>query len=368
MAELSHAALTAADSSTVLRDKTIPGLHTRGKRFFLYYRTKGGKERRPKLGEYPVMSVAQARTVAKDMLLEIAKGGDPGTLREAAKARVGMADALDRFRKDHLSKRKRGEHAYAMIERALTRGDLARYVDEFTHDDMDALHSRLSVKAPVTANRTIAHLSAFFSKCERWKYRPPMSNPCRGVERNPERKRKRYAKPDEVAMIARLLGEAGPKAAPGVAFIYLLILSGARPMEIAEARWEWLRDGLLWLPDSKTGEKPVYLPPAAMEVIEALPRTSGTLTGIKSPKTLWKRIRREAGCPDLRIYDLRHSFASAALAAGYSLDQIGELLGHSSVQTTKRYAHLVDELAREAVARTAASIQANMQGETICTR
>jgi len=149
-----------------------------------------------------------------------------------------------------------------------------------------------------------------------------------------------------------------------VAFIYLLILSGARKGEIAAARPEWLDGDVLRLPDSKTGEKPVYLPPAAMAVIARLPRTrSGTLTGILDPKKFWEGIRTRAGCPDLRMHDLRHTFASAAISAGLTLAQIGELLGHSSTQTTQRYAHLIEEAAHTAAAQTADVMVARMQGK-----
>ena len=103
------------------------------------------------------------------------------------------------------------------------------------------------------------------------------------------------------------------------------------------------------------------LPPQALEVLARLPRTSDTITGIQSPKKLWERVRRDAGCPDLRMHDLRHSFASAALAAGLSLSQIGELLGHKSTQTTKRYAHLVEEVATAAATAAADRIASTMR-------
>src|SRR6185312_8944359 len=130
--------------------------------------------------------------------------------------------------------------------------------------------------------------------------------------------------------------------------------------EIWEARWDWLDGNVLRLPDSKTGAKPVYLPPEAMDVIDALPRTSGTITGIGPPYKLWYKVRKAAGCPDLRLHDLRHSFASAGLAQGLSLAQIGELLGHASTQTTMRYAHLVEDAAHAAAAKTAGYVSANM--------
>jgi integrase len=168
----------------------------------------------------------------------------------------------------------------------------------------------------------------------------------------------------EAPKIGALLSSWEARRPESVAFIYLLVLSGARPEEIARARPEWVRSlpigGRLDLPDSKTGAKPVYLPPQVMDLLARLPK-GDTLTGIRSPKALWEIIRVEAGCPDLRLYDLRHTFASAALQAGYTLEQIGELLGHKNTQTTKRYAHLIDGHAQRAAADTANVLEGMMR-------
>jgi len=169
------------------------------------------------------------------------------------------------------------------------------------------------------------------------------SNPVRGSERFPETKRKRYMTAAEVSRVAELLIEEERENLFSSAFIQLLILTGARKDEIAKARWDQIKGNMILLLDSKTGAKEIYLSPQALDVLAKLPRTTGTLTGINDPKKLWGKIRRAAGCPDLRIHDLRHSFASAGISAGLSLAQIGGLLGHKSTQTTHRYAHLIEE-------------------------
>lgn len=363
MGTLTMAALNAANPKDVLRDASINGLHARGKRFYLYFRTKDGRERRPKLGEYPVMSLAQARQVAKDMLVQVATGKDPVADRRATRDAATLGDAVGRFEREHLSRRKSGAWVMArLFGPHLSPALLGRPVADIEYDDIHALHSELAA-TPYLANRLLSHLSTLFGKCEVWKYRLPHTNPCRGVEPFPERKRRRYMAPDEAAAVSRALDAEMEANAPSVAFIYLLILTGARKGEIAAARWEWIRDGVLHLPDSKTGAKPVFLPPAAVNILETLPRTSGTITGIKDPTALWRKVRTKAGCPDLRLHDLRHSFASAAISAGLTLDQIGELLGHASTQTTKRYAHLVDATAQAAAARTADAVSAMFHKE-----
>jgi integrase len=198
---------------------------------------------------------------------------------------------------------------------------------------------------------------------ERWGMRPIGSNPCKRVQRTTERSRRRHITAEEVPRIAAAL-EAHKETAPaGVAFLWLLLFSGARLGEIAAARWDQVEGSVLRLPDSKTGPRSIHIPPVAMEILAKLPRNSATLTGIKSPAHLWERIRKEANCEDLRIHDLRRSFASAGLSAGLSLSAIGELLGHKSAQTTKTYAHLMTD-AGTAAATIAADAIAKLMKPT----
>lgn len=363
--DLSSAALTGASPGVILRDKTIAGLHARvttaGKRFYLYFRTRGGVERRPKLGDFPTMTLAQARQVAKDMLLEVAKGNDPMAIRQAARAAPIVSELIDRYEKEYAPRRKSGPAAVKLLRKHLAKLDDTK-VAEVTHSDIDGLHAAMK-KSPVLANRVVAYASKMFSLAERWDYRPKNSNPCHGVERYKETKRRRYMSIDEAKAVASAMTAEAEKNPASVAFLMLLILTGARKGEIAVTQWAWVDGNVLRLPDSKGGNpKDIYLPPAAADVLDRLPRTTGTITGLADPKKVWHKIRVAANCPDLRMHDLRHSFASAALSAGLSLSQIGELLGHASTQTTKRYAHLVEDAAHAAAARTAETIQARLGG------
>lgn len=365
--ELSSSAIAAASTGTILRDKTVPGLHLKvtatGKRFFLYFRTKAGVERRPKLGEFPIMSVAQARQVAKSFLLLVAMGEDPMAQRQEEKVAPTVKEAIDQYERKHSVKRKSGKAAVVLLRKYLESKLGDEKVAAIEHRHMAKLHDDLGSKTPVLANRVIQHASKLFNLCiTPWGYRTQVQgNPCKGIERHKENKRRRYMTAQEAKAVATRLDHYKTQFPAGVAYIYLLILTGTRRGEVWNAKWEWLDGNVLRLPDSKTGAKSVYLPPAAMEVIGALDRTTGTITGIGPPYKLWYKVRQEAGCPDLRLHDLRHSFASAALASGLSLAQIGELLGHHSTQTTMRYAHLVEEAAHEAVAKTAETINARLR-------
>lgn len=363
--ELSSSTLAAATPGTILRDDKVPGLHAKvtatGKGFFLYFRTKGGVERRPKLGAFPLMTVAQARVVAKEMLLEVAKGNDPMAMREIERGADTVAQAIDKYEKEDAAKRKTGTATAKLLRLHLGKAHGTDRIKDITYSHMSALHGKMKA-TPVLANRILAYASKLFSLAEKWEMRPKHSNPCHGIERYKEAKRKRRMTPAEAKAIAEKLNHYKAAHPEAVAFVYLLILTGARKGEVAAARWEWLDGNVLRLPDSKTGEKPVYLPPAAVELINQLPRTTGTITGIAWPYKLWYKVRAEAGCPDLRLHDLRRSFASVALDLGYSLAQIGELLGHASTQTTAGYAWLQADVAKDAAARTAAAIGQQLLG------
>lgn len=363
--DLNEKNIKTAQPGDVLRDGNIKGLHLRcfagRKSFYLYFRTKAGVERKPKIGDYGSITLAQARKLAQDLWVDISGGRDPSQARADARAAPSMLDLWGEYWKRHGSKKKSASDDKWQWEMRIKPKFGSWKLSHVQYKDVDDFHQSFP---GATGNRTLALLSKMFSFAAvplQW----TAANPCKGVKRHPEAKRKRYMKGAEPARIAELLDKSKAQSPAGVAFVYLLILTGARCGEIAGAKWSWLHGTTLHLPDSKTGEKQIYLPPAAMDIIDTLPRTSGTLTGIKSPKKLWERIRKEAGCPDLRLHDLRHSFASAAISAGLSLAQIGELLGHKNTQTTKRYAHLVEEAQSIAATAAAAHMVARMRAPLV---
>ena len=159
--------------------------------------------------------------------------------------------------------------------------------------------------------------------------------------------------------------------------IRLLIFTGCRKSEILSLEWSHVDSdmGYLRLPTSKTGEKdvPVGGGAPALELLASLPRYEGSeyvfpaATGegqyVGLPK-VWYRIRKSAGLSDVRLHDLRHSFARFGVAGGDSLPVIGAILGHSDAATTQRYAHLADHVKRAAANRISGRIAAAMEGKT----
>ena len=239
------------------------------------------------------------------------------------------------------------------------------------------LHRSLH-ETPAVANMAVGILSAMYGQAGAWGLVPEgASNPCRSIVKYRERKRERFLTEAEFTRLAKVLDQVetkGGASASAVAAIRLLALTGCRRSEVLTLRWEHvsLEEAELRLPDSKTGAKVIPLPPQAVELLDDLPRTPDNPwvipgrkpgTHLKNLADAWRLICERAGLEGVRLHDLRHSYASRALALGESLPMIGRLLGHNRMETTARYAHLARESAQEAAERVAASIAEDMLQE-----
>jgi integrase len=233
-----------------------------------------------------------------------------------------------------------------------------------TTADVAELHGSLS-HIPYQANRTLGVLSKMMNLAETWGIRDKHTNPCEDIERYPERKRERFLSPKELHRLGQALTTAEVSEAESiyaVAAFRILLLTGCRLSEIQTLEWRYvdLEQKELRLPDSKTGAKTVHLGEAAVALLEALPRETGNpyvIVGKKQKAHLsdlqhpWRRIRKTAELSDVRIHDLRHTFASGGLLVGEGLAMIGKLLGHTQVQTTARYAHFASDPAKQAATK-----------------
>ena len=356
--------LSPGERDVLLWDGEVRGFGVRcrpsGAKYYVLKMRVGGRQRWLTIGRHgSPWTPDAARRKALRLLGQRAAGQDPASERDRQKGAVTIAELGARFLSEHVRhhcKAKTAEDYQRAIDQYispalgrhriadLTRADVAR----FHHEHRDH---------PYQANRCLAVLSKMINLAEGWGLRPDGSNPCRHVKKYREDKRERYLSREELRRLGAALAEAQASETESpfaVAAIGLLILTGARLMEILTVRWDYvdLRGAVLRLPNSKTGAKRIYLNDAAVDLLRAMPRIQGNpfvIAGAKPGARLinlqkpWRRIRAAAKLGDVRIHDLRHSYASVAAGAGMSLPMIGKLLGHSQPGTTARYAHLATD-------------------------
>ena len=371
-------AVKAGGTDTVYWDGELTGFGLRvrrsGRKSYVVQTRIAGKLCWFTIGPHGPLNPDQARARALEILASAKKGIDPRDADARREAEPSMADLGRRFLEEYVPVhcKPSTQEEYRRSVRLFVDpviGELR--VPEVQRKDIAALHHGLRDK-PYQANRTLGVLSKMFSLAEVWGWRPDGSNPCRHVKRYKEHKRERFLSPEETERLGQILREAEEEMPSAVAAFRLLLLTGCRMSEIRDLRWEYVKDDCIELPDAKTGGRVVPLGPEARAVLSAIPRDEDNpwviagrlpgshLTDLQRP---WRRIRKQAGLEGVRIHDLRHSFASRALALGESLTMIGKLLGHTQVQTTARYAHLARDSIQTAAARITESIGGNLLGD-----
>ena len=210
---------------------------------------------------------------------------------------------------------------------------------------------------PFAADRSVPVLSVIMREAEAMGLRPEDSNPCRGIRRYRRKGRERFLSDDEIRRLAETLSEHAERQPLQVAAVRLLLLTGCRKSEILTLGWSDYREGRLFLRDSKTGPRTVWLSQSARNVLEGLERIDRWVFpavrngGPQSKGWLeyfWFRIRAEANLRDVRLHDLRHSYASIALRQGETVLAIARLLGHRNAETTLKYTHPADAMVMDA--------------------
>lgn len=359
-------ALNADREERFLWDSELHGFGLRcspkGRKTFILQYRQNGRTRRMSLGQFGALTPEQARELARRHLGDVAKGEDPSGERQRERKAPNVSALCERFLEEHV----------AVVCKPTTQREYRRSCELYikpklgglrvmavTRPDVAELHHSLRTR-PYQANRVLSLLSKMFNLAEIWGLRPDGSNPTRHVPKYKEYKRERFLSPDEIDRLWRTLDKAVSDETETLhvaSAFKLLLLTGCRLSEIQKLKWSYIRDDVIWLPDAKTGPRRVLLNQTALSVLSALPRQTGNpyvivgavdgqhVTDLQKP---WRRIRATAELDDVRIHDLRHTYASIAAMAGQSLPMIGRLLGHTQAQTTARYAHLADETTRRA--------------------
>jgi integrase len=370
------------------------------------YRPHGGgrgvAKKRVTLGKTSQLTADQARKAAAEMLATVRLGGDPAQEKIERRASVTVGQLIDLFDAQYVGPMLKpgtiASHRVALERLRRAHGTLK--ATALTRAHVTTLHFRMADR-PYAANRAAAVWSKAFAWAAGVGLIPAGHNPVKGIKKYREQGRERFLTTEELARLGDRLREGETvglpysvdetkptaKHAPKVdhrrvkldrfatAAIRLLILTGARLREILHTKWEQIdiERGLIFLADSKTGKKPLYLSAAAQEVLADIPRIERNphvIAGAKDGaprsdlKKPWAAVSRAAGLDGVRIHDLRHSFASFGAGASLGLPIIGKLLGHSQPATTARYAHLDTDPMRRAANTIGATISAAMGGHT----
>ena len=353
----------------VLYDDQVAGFALRitpaGAKLFSVRAYVNGKRRTARLGRFPELSVAQARELALQALADMRRGLDPVEARKArarakAAAEMTIAELATRWLAEHVRPKLKPK-TILKYEQLLARLILPALgnipVARLAVDDVSRFHASLA-RIPRSANHAKAIVSALVGFGCALGLRAPGDNPARRVRPYRESQRERFLSETELVAAAEGIaaaeraGKIGPHAAAG---LRLALFSGARSGEITGARWEYIdwERRFIRLPDSKNNTpRTIHLSDAAIEVLRGLPRVgpyivAGAIPGdpYKNLTRAWALARGFARLNDVRLHDLRHSYASLAASQGVSLQMIGKLLGHRNVATTARYAHLARDAA-----------------------
>lgn len=371
----------------VVWDGDIPGFGLRvypsgTKSYVLRYRPEGGGTRYLTLGKASVLSLDDARHRARKRLVEVGDGQDPALekKRRRREARDGLTvkEYADRYVEEYAKQEKKTwKEDQRRIEKHVMPAFGSRKLEEVTEDDVRRLHRSIGEDSPYEANRVLALVSVMWNEARTtFKVLPAdASNPAEGIKKFNEKSRDRYLRSDEVARLAKAIGQEESPFDRAAFWLYLF--TGARKMEVLSLTWDAvnLEHGELHLEDTKAGrDHTLPLPEPAVDILRELPRfeenphvfpgrSKGSHLSASGLRNPWERIRERANLKDVTLHDLRRTVGSWLAQSGESLHLIGAILNHSQTETTKRYARLAKQQEREALEKHAARVLEAVNGQ-----
>lgn len=367
--------------------------------FFAEFRPVGSStKKRIKLGRVGILKASEAREAARKAIANATLGKDLAKSRADDRASVSVKRLLELYVERTRDKKKASTaDGYELIVKVNIVPQIGSVkASALTRREVQTMHTKVGAgRGKYAANRAVAVLKAAYAWGGKQGHVPEGFNPASGVDRYKEEARERFLAADEMQRLGEAMIEAetvgfpvnagDAKHAPRgqrvkmhphvTAAIRLLMLTGCRLREILHLKWSEVdfERGVLRLPDSKTGRKVVFLPQAAVDILNGMTRIGSYVIASDSAgtdeekpradlKRPWAALTQRAGLVGVRLHDLRHSFASIGAESGLGPPVIGALLGHSSAQTTKRYAHAADEASRRAVGNIGGQIAAALEG------
>ena len=331
------------------------------KTYYQRYCDERGRERQFKIGRADALTAEQARRSARSILARAVLGENPQLRRQELRSIPSLAEFVAEKYLPFIKTYKRSWGTDETVLRIHVLPSLGKMaLDEITAEHIIALIARMRSDgyAVGTSNRVVMILRYMYNLAAKWKVPGVAANPTRGIELGQEAQRNRFLTREEAQRLVDAITVDENRTAANA--ILLLMLTGARRNEITQAKWEhvlWTERKLL-VPLSKSG-KPrwIALSTSAMSLLDSIPKPAGChyifpspITGRPCPSLWfpWRRIRARAGLQDVRLHDLRHSFASFLVNEGVSLYVVQALLGHANARTTQRYAHLASDTLTDA--------------------
>ena len=326
-----------------------------GKTYYLRYTDQRGRIRQMKLADAQDITLSQARTLADKARAKIAMGEDPIAKKQAARQVPTFAEFIEQRYLPYVKGYKKAANSdVSYLNNQILPVLGKKYLDEITKKDIIDFHHGLKAKGykPGTCNRSLILLRYAFNLAIRWEIPGIKANPTKDVPLfdDHDGKRDRFLSQEETQ---RLFVAVQQSSNPMLQYIItMLILTGARKREVLDCRWQDLDlDKRQWrIPTTKAG-RPRYVPLSSgvITLLANVPHDARCPYVFANPKTKkpyesifnsWNTARKQAGLSEVRIHDLRHSFASFLVNAGRSLYEVQRILGHTQIKTTQRYAHL----------------------------
>lgn len=382
-------------------DGDLPGFGVRVRpngvmSYIAVYRAGHGRKapvRKLTLGAVGKLTPDEARALARKALAAAAQGHDPAADKTASRKSMTVSELAEAFLAEHVVPKRKANtaagYAHALRGHVIPEFGVVK-AEHLPRAAVAKLHLKLRA-TPATANYVLAVIGSMYGFGQRCGYVPEGSNPAERVDRYAEKSRERFLTSEELARLGDALKEAETGGLPwnvdtakptakhaprpenrrtvfsqqAAAAVRLLLLTGCRLREILNLQWSYIDQerGMLFLPDSKTGRKPVVLNAPALAVLAALPRLGLYVVPGADPdrprhdlQKIWAAVTRRARLDGVRIHDLRHTFASFGAAGGLGLPIVGKLLGHTQAATTARYAHLDNDPVRRASEQIGSSI------------
>ena len=342
-----------------IRDTDIKGFGVRvlpsGRKRYFLHRQIDGRRVWHTIGDGEALTLDEARKEAHSILAARHDGEKPSLDLAPDPLFETVADEVfDRYRR-HWKPGTLKVNLYYLKNQILPWFG-GRPIRSITHLDVQRWFASLYA-TPVAADRSVPVLSVILRQAEVYGYRAEGSNPCTGIKRYRRQGRERFLTHDEMRRLSRVLDRHRGCRPFHASIVRLLLHTGCRKSELLTLRWSEYREGKLYLSDSKVGPRKVWLSTAARQILDNLPRFGPWVfprgcgshhLSKASLNRFWQSIRTTADIKDVRLHDLRHSYASVALAHGETIVTIGRLLGHNNPATTLKYTHLADATVHEA--------------------